>query len=63
MSTVSRAKGIVYEDVPQRGKLFRHHRVGFRFAFVEAGIFQQQDAAKKAITEGWDSVVKVNYPK
>jgi putative spermidine/putrescine transport system substrate-binding protein len=24
---------------------------------------QQQDAAKKTITEGWDSVVKVNYPK
>jgi putative spermidine/putrescine transport system substrate-binding protein len=24
---------------------------------------QQQDAAKKIITEGWDSVVKVNYPK
>jgi putative spermidine/putrescine transport system substrate-binding protein len=24
---------------------------------------QQQDAAKKTITEGWDSIVKVNYPK
>jgi putative spermidine/putrescine transport system substrate-binding protein len=24
---------------------------------------QQQDAAKKVITEGWDSVVKVNFPK
>jgi putative spermidine/putrescine transport system substrate-binding protein len=24
---------------------------------------EQQDAAKKVITEGWDSIVKVNYPK
>jgi putative spermidine/putrescine transport system substrate-binding protein len=24
---------------------------------------EQQDAAKKIITEGWDAVVKVNYPK
>jgi putative spermidine/putrescine transport system substrate-binding protein len=24
---------------------------------------QQQDTAKKTITEGWDSIVKVNYPK
>jgi putative spermidine/putrescine transport system substrate-binding protein len=24
---------------------------------------EQQDAAKKVITEGWDTIVKVNYPK